>query len=58
MTSLIDANINTTVVLNKKTTLLELHFEVSGTVNINCDVTNEPYDQIIENEFDLGGKIW
>lgn len=37
----------------KKSTLLELHFEVTGTVNINCDVTNEPYDQEIENSFDL-----
>lgn len=53
----IDANINTTVVLNKKTTFLELHFEVSGTVNINCDVTNEPFDQIIKNEFDLVVKF-
>ncbi|TYB74136.1 DUF177 domain-containing protein [Bizionia gelidisalsuginis] len=37
----------------KKSTLLELHFEVAGTVNINCDVTNEPYDQEIENSLDL-----
>jgi len=37
----------------KKSTLLELHFEVAGTVNINCDVTNEPYDQEIKNGFDL-----
>ncbi len=37
----------------KKSTLLELHFEVTGTVNVNCDVTNEPYDQEIKNSFDL-----
>ncbi|MDX1270219.1 DUF177 domain-containing protein [Bizionia paragorgiae] len=41
----------------KKSTLLELHFEVTGTVNINCDVTNEPYDQEIENSFDLVVKF-
>jgi len=41
----------------KKSTLLELHFEVSGTVNINCDVTNEPYDQALQNEFDLVVKF-
>ena len=48
-----DSNIVVDVVLNKKTTLLELNFKISGTVNVNCDLTNEPYDQVIENEFDL-----
>jgi uncharacterized metal-binding protein YceD (DUF177 family) len=41
------------VTLEKKTTFLELHFDISGTINVNCDVTNEPYDQSIENDFDL-----
>lgn len=45
------------VILEKKTTLLELHFEVSGTVNVNCDVTNEPYNQPLENAFDLVVKF-
>ena len=44
-------------VLNKKATLLELHFEVSGTVNVNCDITNELYDQDIINDFDLVVKF-
>ncbi len=48
-----DANVHVNVLLEKKTTLLELHFEISGTVNVYCDVTNEPYDQPIQNEFDL-----
>ncbi len=48
-----NARININVVLNKKATLLELHFEASGTVNINCDLTNEPYNQEINNSFDL-----
>ena len=48
-----DVNIDVNVALNKKATLLELHFKVSGVVNINCDVTNEPYNQRINNEFDL-----
>lgn len=52
-----DVNINVDVLLNKKSTLLELHFEISGHVNINCDVTNEPYDQNIENSFDLVVKF-
>ncbi|WP_242083457.1 YceD family protein [Aestuariivivens sediminis] len=52
-----DVNIKVNVILNKKTTLLELHFEVSGNVNINCDVTNEPYDQDINTSFDLVVKF-
>ena len=48
-----DVNINVDVELIKNTTLLELNFKISGTVNVNCDVTNEPYDQAIENDFDL-----
>lgn len=52
-----DVNIRVNVSLEKKTTLLELHFKISGTVNINCDLTNEPYNQIINNEFDLVVKF-
>jgi uncharacterized metal-binding protein YceD (DUF177 family) len=52
-----DANVTVTVTLNKKTTLLEFHFEASGTVNVNCDLTNEPYDQSISNAFDLVVKF-
>ncbi|MDC1226205.1 DUF177 domain-containing protein [Algibacter sp.] len=48
-----DVNINVSLELEKKSTLLELHFKFSGWVNINCDLTNEPYNQTIENEFDL-----
>jgi len=51
------SNLKVIVNLEKKTTLLEFHFEVSGTVNVNCDVTNEPYNQVIENEFDLVVKF-
>jgi len=41
----------------KKTTLLELHFKTSGLVNVNCDTTNEPYDQKIKGSFDLVVKF-
>ena len=51
------ADLKTNLVLNKKTTLLELHFEVSGIVNVNCDITNEPYNQNINNDFDLVVKF-
>ncbi len=52
-----DVDVNIDLVLNKKSTLLELHFEISGHVNINCDVTNEPYNQNLENSFDLVVKF-
>lgn len=43
--------------LIKKTTLLELYFEAKGTVNVNCDITNEPYDQYINDTFKLVVKF-
>ncbi|QRM88653.1 DUF177 domain-containing protein [Lacinutrix sp. WUR7] len=52
-----DSNIKVAVILNKKSTLLELNFKISGTINVNCDVTNEPYDQEIESDFDLVVKF-
>ncbi len=48
-----DVSINVNLELEKKATLLELHFKISGWVNVDCDLTNEPYNQTIENEFDL-----
>ncbi|WP_299550940.1 DUF177 domain-containing protein [Seonamhaeicola sp.] len=45
------------VELEKKSTLLELRFKASGFVNINCDLTNEPYDQTIDNAFELVVKF-
>jgi DUF177 domain-containing protein len=48
-----DTKLDVKVVLNKKATLLELHFEVSGTINVNCDLTNEPFNQQINNAFNL-----
>lgn len=52
-----NADIAVDLELNKKTTLLELHFEISGSVNVNCDLTNEPYNQDIRNSFDLVVKF-
>ena len=48
-----DVNVTVNVELEKKTTLLELHFKISGWVNINCDLTNEPYNQELANDFNL-----
>ena len=48
-----DTNVKINVELEKKTTLLEFKFVASGTVNVNCDLTNEPYNQEINNVFEL-----
>ena len=45
-------NINLCVVvdLTKKSTLLELNFNLKGSVNVNCDMTNEPFDMPFNKE--------
>ena len=50
-------NVNLNIHLEKKTTLLELNFFGNGSVNINCDVSNEPYDQPINFNFNLVVKF-
>jgi uncharacterized metal-binding protein YceD (DUF177 family) len=39
------------VVLNKKTTMLEFALTINGHVNVNCDITNEPFDQKVNGDF-------
>jgi uncharacterized metal-binding protein YceD (DUF177 family) len=51
------SNLKVDVVLDKKPTFMELSFNVSGDVNLNCDLTNEPYDQPIEGELFLVVKF-
>ena len=51
------SSVNVDVLFDKKTTLFELQFEISGTVNINCDLTNEAYNQEISNQFDIVVKF-
>ena len=48
-----NANIPVLLVLNKKATLMELTFTATGTVSLNCDVTNEPFDQEINTTLNL-----
>ena len=45
-----DVDIKLELGLEKKSTLLELEFKAKGSVNVNCDLTNEPYDQSIDNQ--------
>jgi uncharacterized metal-binding protein YceD (DUF177 family) len=51
------ANVKIDLKLIKKSTLLEFYFEATGSVNLNCDITNEPYNQTIDDEFKLVVKF-
>ena len=48
-----DAAIRLTVILNKKSSMLELEFEGMGMVNVDCDITSEAYEQPISSKLDL-----
>ncbi|WP_299115697.1 DUF177 domain-containing protein [uncultured Winogradskyella sp.] len=48
-----EADLKVDLLFEKKTTLLELNFSVKGTVNVNCDVSNEPFNQSIKDTFKL-----
>ncbi len=50
-------NVNVALTLNKKTTLLELHFNITGNVGVNCHISNEPYQQKIKNQLNLVVKF-
>ena len=43
--------------LEKKSTFLELYFLSTGLINLNCDITNEPYNQAIDDQFKLVVKF-
>ncbi len=51
------ADLAVTLNFIKKSTLMQLNFKAEGSVNVNCDVTNEPYDEPIEGEFELVVKF-
>ncbi|MPT34069.1 MAG: DUF177 domain-containing protein [Flavobacterium sp.] len=41
------------VILDKKSTMLELAFKHKGTVNVPCDLTNEDFDLLIKGKMNL-----
>ena len=41
------------VTLNKKSTLLELNYKAKGSVNVNCDLSNEPFNLPLESTLDM-----
>lgn len=51
------AEIKIDVALIKKTTIMELNIVARGNVRVKCDLTNEPYDQLIDNNIDLVVKF-
>ncbi|SHG83102.1 YceD family protein [Winogradskyella jejuensis] len=52
-----DADLKVGLLFEKKPTLLELTFNVKGSINVNCDVSNEPFDLKIEDTFKLVVKF-
>ena len=52
-----DANIQLEVVLERMSNMLELALIADGAVNLECDLTSEPFDQNINAELDLVVKF-
>ncbi|TLP73012.1 YceD family protein [Maribacter sp. ACAM166] len=52
-----DANITLDVVLNKTSTMLEVDLEASGTINVDCDITSEPFNQPVDADLHLVVKF-
>ena len=48
-----NSNIKVNVVLEKKSTIMELSFKHKGTVNVPCDMTNEEFDLPIKGKMKL-----
>ncbi|MEH6408016.1 MAG: DUF177 domain-containing protein [Leeuwenhoekiella sp.] len=52
-----EANLDLKVRLKKTTTLLEFYFDVDGFINVNCDLTNEPFDYPLTADYKLVVKF-
>ncbi len=53
----LDADFRIVLDFNKKSTLLELHFESEGVGTVACDVTNEPFELPMKGNLDLVVKF-
>ena len=51
------ADVEVLVIMDRFTTMLELEIKAEGTVNLNCDLTSEPFDQKVEAALDLVVKF-
>ncbi len=52
-----EARIDFLAELNKMSTMLELRLKGEGIVNVDCDLTSEPYDQPISAQLELVVKF-
>lgn len=52
-----DAAVHIEVTLNKLSTFMEFTFHADGNVNVNCDVTNEPFNLPIQSSIELVVKF-
>ncbi|SDR87713.1 Uncharacterized metal-binding protein YceD, DUF177 family [Gillisia sp. Hel1_33_143] len=50
-------NLKVDLLFDKTPTMMELNFHAEGVVNVNCDLTNEPYDQPINGDLRLVVKF-
>jgi len=48
-----DADIRLQVTLHKMSTMMELTLKAGGSVNVNCDLTREPYEQAVTAVLEL-----
>ena len=51
------ATIELNVLLNKTSTMLEFELKAKGVINVNCDISSEPYDESISADLDLVVKF-
>ena len=51
------ASVHVNAVLEKMSTMMELQIEAKGTVNVDCDLTGEPFDQPIDSNLKLVVKF-
>lgn len=51
------ADIHIDATLDKRSTIMDLHLEAKGAINVNCDVTNIPFDLPISTSMDLVVKF-
>lgn len=47
------ATIRVKAILKKMSTMMELDLDAKGSVNVDCDLTGEPYDQAIDSNLHL-----
>lgn len=47
------SSVHVDVILDKMSTVMELEMRAKGTVNVACDITNEPYEQPVEGSLEL-----